>query len=228
MSIAEAKELAQLGVKAPIEVLYHGIEIPVLTSTANPFPDIPDPAIPFLFLGRFHPIKGLDLLLPAFAEAVTQEPRLVLLLAGDGEEQYKAWMKKEIAELGLEGNVRWLGFLQGDQKWQAIASSAAVVMPSYSENFGLVVVEAMMCGTPIIVSEAVALSDEVAAAKAGIVIPCDAAAITRSILILTQDSELKAQMKANTRRLFADKFRLDKVVGSLISAYKQYGRNNHQ
>jgi len=228
MSIVEADELGQLGVKAPIEVLYHGLEIPTITPDAHPFFDISDTAIPFLFLGRFHPIKGLDLLLPAFAEAAAQEPRLVLLLAGDGEEEYKAWMRNQIDELGIAEHVRWLGFLQGERKWSTIAASTAVVMPSYSENFGLVVVEAMMCGTPVIVSEAVALAHEVAAADAGIVIPCKTGAITRSILKMAQDPSVHEHMRANARLLAANKFRLDQVMNDLIRAYEQYGGNNQR
>lgn len=224
MTSAEAKEIQHLGIGAPIEVIYHGLQPARPSPSAQPLTNVSDQAITFLFLGRLHPVKGLDLLLPAFAGALTQDARLVLLLAGDGDSSYKTWMRVQIDELGLADHVRWLGFLQSDAKWGTIAASTAVVMPSYSENFGMVVVEAMMCGTPIIVSEGVALAPEVAAASAGIVIPCEVEALMQAILHLAQNAEARAVMRANARILAENKFRLDRVTKDLIGAYTRYGR----
>lgn len=226
MTITEADELVQLGIMAPIEVLYHGLETPTLVRDAEGFPDNLDTDFTFLFLGRFHHKKGLDLLLPAFAKAVVEEPRLVLLLAGDGEQLYKDWMNTQIDELGIKDRIRWLGFLDGEQKWTTISSSTAVVMPSYSENFGLVVAEAMICGTPIIVSDGVALSSEVAAADAGVVIPCEMDAITGSILRLARNKDEVSRMRVNAYALAEEKFLLDKVTNDQIRIYERYIGNS--
>jgi glycosyltransferase involved in cell wall biosynthesis len=226
MSITEANELSEIGVNAPIEILYHGIDAPTTAAEALPLRDTADTAIPFLFLGRFHPIKGLDLLLPAFAAASAQEPRLVLLLAGDGDKSYKDWMRGRIQELAIEDHVYWPGFLQGEQKWSAISQCTAVVVPSYSENFGMVVAESMMCGTPVIVSESVGLAPEVSAAGAGLVVPCEVDALTHSILKLAHESNLRESMSANARALALQKFSLDQVTSDLIRSYEQYGGNN--
>ena len=64
------------------------------------------------------------------------------------------------------------GFLDGPQKWSAMAAASVFVLPSYSENFGIAVVEAMAAGTPVVISDAVGIHREVAESRAGFVVPC--------------------------------------------------------
>ena len=104
------------------------------------------------FLGRFHPIKNLELLIDAWADSGAQVPDAELLLAGGGEAEYTAALKKRVADLHLD-NVRFVGFLNGDEKYRFLASLRALALVSKMENFGMVVPEALMLGTPVIAGD---------------------------------------------------------------------------
>jgi len=117
-----------------------------------------------LFLGRLHPKKGLDLLLPAFAAAAP--PQAVLVVAGpDGG--YKARLEVEVASLGLQGRVLIPGQLLHSDKWSALVDADLFVLPSRQENFGVAVVESLAAGTPVLVSDQVNLYPEIREAGVG-------------------------------------------------------------
>src|SRR5208337_3254417 len=93
-----------------------------------------------LFLSRLDAKKGLDLLLPAYAEIQRRHPGAMLVIAGDGEKDYVASLQARAAQLGVADGVVWTGFLDGAEKLAAFAAAHAFILPSYSENFGIVLV----------------------------------------------------------------------------------------
>lgn len=106
-----------------------------------------------LFLSRIHPKKGIDLLLRAFAAARSDDALLrdyVLQVAGDGEPSYVASLRTLSRSLGLEDAVVWLGSVYGDTKWSLLREADLLVLPTYSENFGIVVAEALASATPVL------------------------------------------------------------------------------
>jgi glycosyltransferase involved in cell wall biosynthesis len=121
-----------------------------------------------LFLGRLHPVKGLtDLLLPAMARM--REP-LNLYIAGGADSRapgYEAEVRRKATELGLAGRVRLGGFVEGEARWGLYGGADVFVLPSHSENFGLVVAEAMVRGCPVLVSDGVQSKSHVAAGGGG-------------------------------------------------------------
>ncbi len=134
-----------------------------------------------LFLGRLHPVKGLtDFLLPAMA----LRPDLFLAVAGGPDSQapgYDGLVRAEIARLGLTDRVRLLGSVGSADRWQLFDGAAAFVLPSHSENFGIVVAEAMARGCPVVVTEGVQSKVHVQAAGAGRVVPHDPAALAAAL-----------------------------------------------
>ncbi len=147
-----------------IFLVRHGVTVPERCQTVSgePHTDTP-PTTPrtLLYLGRLHPMKGLDLLLEALwihkgirgsgGAAETSGIRDVrLILCGPDEEGTRAALEKQVAELGLADSVVFHEPVRGDAKWRLIESSDCVVLPSRSENFGLVVAEALACGKPAI------------------------------------------------------------------------------
>lgn len=134
------------------------------------------------FLGRIHPKKGLDLLVPAFAQVAARQPDAHLLIVGPDESGYAAAVQRNIARLGLQARVTRIGMLHGAEKWAALAASRLFVLPSYQENFALAVAEACRAGTPVVVSRRVNIWRDICDARAGLVIDCDAAALTAAIL----------------------------------------------
>lgn len=130
------------------------------------FPDLVGHRI-LLFLSRLHEKKGCDLLLRAFAAVHKIDPSLQLVMAGPDGGALGQLVHQSRA-LGIENRVSWLGMLNGEVKWGALRCADAFVLPSHSENFGVAVVEALACGTPVLISKMVNIWREIEIDGAGI------------------------------------------------------------
>src|SRR6185369_15513882 len=105
-----------------------------------------------LFLSRIHPKKGLLNLIEAWARL--RPKNWELCIAGPDETNHLAAVMRLLGSFGLERQVRFLGELWGDAKSQAFLDSDLFVLPSFSENFGLVIAEALAHGIPVITTQA--------------------------------------------------------------------------
>jgi glycosyltransferase involved in cell wall biosynthesis len=206
-SEAERAEAEQLGIP------FRSVVIP------NPLPEIPrihcerEPAT-VLFLSRFDPIKGLDLLLPAFEQVRTRIPEAKLILAGSGDPAFTQQLRNKTNEA-----IAWPGFLQNEAKYAALQRATVFVLPSYSESFGVAAAEAMAVGCPVIVSDCVAIHDEIAQARAGLVVPCEVPALAAAIEKLLPNPDLRKQLTARAQQLARERYGLQSVVAKLIEAY---------
>lgn len=126
-----------------------------------------------LFMARLHPKKALPIVLKAMSILAPKAADVTLTVAGDGAPDYVAEMITLATELGVKERVRFVGFVEGTAKHNLLSDSDVYVLPSYQENFGISVVEAMGYGLPVIISNQVGVHKQVAAAKAGIVIETD-------------------------------------------------------
>jgi glycosyltransferase involved in cell wall biosynthesis len=133
-----------------------------------------------LFLGRIHPKKGLDLLLPAFA-AASERCDAMLVLAGPVDEDYRQALRKRIDELKIGHRVLFTGALLGPQRLAAFAEADLFVLPSYQENTGIAVIESLAAGTPVLISDRVNIYPEIARADVGTVVPAELSALTAAI-----------------------------------------------
>jgi len=109
-----------------------------------------------VFLSRIHKKKGLELLLQSLAEINSP---FQFLIAGDGDKDYLAEINKQIDHLELRPKVKLLGFSSGRNKNLLLQGADLYTLTSYSENFGIAVLEALNAGTPVLISEQVALAD---------------------------------------------------------------------
>jgi len=123
-----------------------------------------------LFLSRWHPKKNIPLLLEALSGMTSQ--RWTLVLAGSGDDDYAAKVRLMIRHHGLEHRVRCPGHVQGEDKMLLLQGADVFVLPSSSENFGIAVAEALICGLPAVVTSSVDLAPAVTALHGGRV--CDA------------------------------------------------------
>ena len=129
----------------------------------------------FLFLARLHPKKGVDLLIKAFSalcRSGTNDhgPKPLVVIAGPGlETDYGREMHALAASLCPPVSVIWPGMLSGDSKWGAIYHSAAFVLTSHQENFGIAIVEALACEKPVLISNQINIWREIEQDKAGLV-----------------------------------------------------------
>lgn len=125
----------------------------------------------FLFLSRIHPKKNLSNLITALALVQKWQPESPweLLIAGTGDSKHIDELHHQIKKLSIDERCNWLGFLEGENKWNALKMADWLVLPSASENFGIVVAEAMAAGTPVIISPQVAISEMVMREGAGLI-----------------------------------------------------------
>jgi glycosyltransferase involved in cell wall biosynthesis len=172
-----------------------------------------------LFLSRLHPKKGIDLLLSSFARLRAQVPDIALVLGGAGEERFVEQLRSQAHDLGIEPDVAWAGFLEGDAKKAAMGAADIFVLPSYSENFGVAVVEAMVAGLPVIVSDRVGIHREISAADAGLVVPCEENSLVTAILQVLGNEGLRLRLAQNGIAL-AKTFSVATVTDQLLTLYR--------
>ena len=174
-----------------------------------------------LFLSRLDAKKGLDLLLPAFARARARHPDALLVVAGSGDQAYVASLQNVARRLGLERDVLWPGFLEGNEKLSALAAAAIFILPSYSENFGIALVEALAAGLACVTAEGVAVSAEVRQYDAGLVVRAETAELAGALDRLLADPGLRARLGGNARRLAAERFSLACMGAALHKLYTE-------
>lgn len=141
----EARYIRAFGLRNPIAVIPNGVELP----QELPPSKADQPTV--VYLGRLHPKKNLEVLLRAWQAAERQRPDWQLRIVGPDEGDYRRRLEQLARALGL-ARVIFPGPVPPPRKWQILAKADLVVLPTHSENFGMVVAEALASGTPVIVS----------------------------------------------------------------------------
>lgn len=173
-----------------------------------------------LFLSRIDEKKGLDLLLDAFAQLRARVPEALLVIAGEGSPELVGRLRQQASRLGLgEQDLIWAGFLAGDDKRAALADATVFALPSYSENFGIAVAEAMAAGKPVVVTDQVAIHHDVSSAKAGLVVPCDAAALCGALETVLRNTESAGDMGRHGAALVAERYSTRAVTARIVDLY---------
>lgn len=142
---SEVADIRRAGFRQPVCVIPNGIDVPPLERPS------PGETRYLLFLGRIHPIKGIDLLLHAWHAVASRFPQWQLIVAGPDNRGYLPRMQSLATALKLP-RVFFCGPLYGEAKLRTYREAELFVLPSHSENFGMTVVEALAAGTPAIVS----------------------------------------------------------------------------
>ncbi|MBO7720823.1 MAG: glycosyltransferase [Kiritimatiellae bacterium] len=146
----EAAEFRRLGFDNPAIVAPNGVNAP-----ASLPPKTRREKKRALFLGRMHPGKGVPELVDAWLRSgiTGWECELVYTASGEAELGYEAAVKEKVRELHLEGDFIFTGPLDDDAKWTAYRRADLFVLPTYSENFGIVVAEALYAGAPVVTTK---------------------------------------------------------------------------
>jgi glycosyltransferase involved in cell wall biosynthesis len=181
-------------------------------------PQIGDKAI-ILFFGRINFKKGLDILARAFGAVARRRQDVHLVIAGPDNEGWGARVRTWLAEEGVSARTTFTGMLLGPEKLAVLRDASLFVLPSYSENFGLAVVEAMAAGRPVIISDQVNIWREVQAAGAGKVVPCEVPSLTEEILNLLDKPEMASQMGQKGQRLVREEFQWHNIAMRLQESY---------
>ncbi len=178
-----------------------------------------------LFLGRINFKKGLDLLVPAFAKVSEQCPSARLAIAGPDNEGYGAKVKNWCYEYGINDRVTFVDHLGPEQVKEAYVDADVFVLPSYTENFGLTVVEAMACGCPVIISDQVNIWREVQTAGAGIVTGLDSKEISEAIVRLLENRTEAKQMGALGRLVAEKNYAWAGIIDRMTDVYSNLARS---
>lgn len=142
----EAQHVRDLGVKVPMSVIPNGIETDGYACRTS----MDGVKKQILFLSRVHVKKGIELLIDAFACIHKDFSDWSVVIVGNGEADYIESLKQKVKSLGLEDCIKILPPVFGEAKTKLYQESSLFCLPSYSENFGMVIAEAMSCGVPAI------------------------------------------------------------------------------
>ncbi len=173
-----------------------------------------------LYLSRIHVKKGIEILIRAVDALRDRLEGYQVIIAGQGEESYIQSLDEMIRELKLEGIVRLAGGLYGEEKWDAYKTADFFVLPTFSENFGNVIVESLESGTPVITTWG-APWEELILEKCGWWIDLSLEnlieAMKQALVITPFERE---QMGRRGRHLVESKYTIGQVTLRMIEFYK--------
>ena len=190
-----------------------------------------------LFLGRISWKKGLDILIEALSLMKRRGCLFHLVIAGNDEENYTPSLEKMMKEKGLsyvhadgkdevtmESDVSFAGPVRGQAKVALLKSSHLFVLPSYSENFGISVVEAMAAGLPVIISDQVGIQREVLTHEAGCVVPVDACRLAKEMEELLGSALKRKELSRKGIQLVANHYDIKGVANRMKDAFQKVVR----
>lgn len=172
-----------------------------------------------LYVGRLHPIKRIEMLIQS-AQHLKATPGNVLL-AGSGEATYEHHLRNEVARRKLSDRIHFLGFVGGEDKLSLFQAADIVVHPSAHESFGLAMVEALACGTPLITTKAVNIWPELQQSGGAIIADQSAHAIARALEDGLHDSQKLARMGRTGREWVFNHLESDRVSAEYEQMYRQ-------
>lgn len=179
-----------------------------------------------LFLARLHEVKGLDILADAFAQILPDLPTTRLVIAGPDFGMKNALIE-QVRRLGIADRVHLVGPQYGRDKLAALHDAAVFCLPSKHESFGMSVCEAMICSTPVVISENCHFPD-VATAGAGIIVRREATAVATALREVLSNPPLARAMGQAGAKLVEEKYTWGRVGARSIEAYERVlGRAGH-
>ena len=224
----EAKVSERFGVSTPEIVVPLGVALPDLPERAAAQAairaqfGIPAERPIVLFMSRIDPKKGFDLLLPALSELHRQQQPFHLLLCGANPQDraYESSIRQQIQVSDWADWATLSGFVSGDLKAQILSAADLFVLPSYYENFGIAVAEAMAARLPVVISDQVHIWPEVQKYRAGWVVPTQVEALTAALREALQGSEARSQRGQNAQRCAEENYSWQAIAQQITDAYQ--------
>ncbi|MGF1482515.1 MAG: hormogonium polysaccharide biosynthesis glycosyltransferase HpsP [Cyanophyceae cyanobacterium] len=175
-----------------------------------------------LFMSRIDPKKGLDLLIPAL-EQLAEELDFQFVLAGANPQDpdYERAIQQRVQSSPLSKRATVTGFVEGELKLGLLQDADLFVLPSYYENFGIAVAEAMAVGTPVVISDQVHIWQTVSDRQAGWITPCRVEELTNALRQALLDSQARQERGENARRLVQEQYSWRAIAQQMIEVYQQ-------
>ena len=223
-TLEEVEDLRKFGIKTPTITLPLGVDYPEQISTASlelhNLYNIPQEKLIILFLSRLHYKKRPDLLINSLGKIFVQNKNFHLIMAGSGEADYLNYLQKLVHKHQLTNQITFTGFITGRPKKILLQGSDIFVLPSYSENFGIAVAEAMAAGLPVIITPGVQIAPEISTADAGIIIE-DEAKLSNAITQLLNSEAMRSRLGKNAMALANRRYAWEGIVSQLICSYQE-------
>jgi len=227
LSWMEAEQYKGIGVpEEKIEVVPNGIDLSEYTNLPpkgwfkKKF-GIDEDEKMVLYLGRIHKIKGIDILVKAFADVVGKLECVKLVVVGP-DDGFLGELESLIKALRIEKNVLLLGPLYGRDKLEAYVDADVYVLPSRYETFPMSVLEAVACGTPIILTEKCGIA-EYLKDKVSLVVKPNPEELVKALLEMLQDEERQHIFRRNGRMIIRE-FDISEIISKLEEVYEGIAR----
>jgi glycosyltransferase involved in cell wall biosynthesis len=177
---------------------------------------IPANAPLVLSVGRIDPKKKLDLLI----SALSQNKEVYLVIVGPDDSPLARRYKQLSHKLRVDSRVIWTGYKAGKDLVEIYSAADAFALLSEDENFGMTVVEAMACGTPVLVSPYVGVWHEVKDADVGMAVDLDSQEVAQALLSLVHEPWIWKKRGQNARRVVQERFSIEKVADLMGRAFE--------
>jgi glycosyltransferase involved in cell wall biosynthesis len=176
-----------------------------------------------LFMSRLDPKKGLDLLLPALEHLLQTGLSFRFVLAGANPQDpaYEQQIRDRIQASPLANCTTMAGFVTGEAKAALLQSADLFVLPSYYENFGIAVAEAMAAGVPVVISDQVHIWPAIQQAQAGWISSCQVPALTHQLHLALQNADDRRQRGENAKAYASQHYSWDAIAQQTIEVYQQ-------
>jgi glycosyltransferase involved in cell wall biosynthesis len=227
-----AAELAQAGrfispgrgvvIPCPVD-LDPFTELPGPEQALSAYPELKEGAPRILFLSRLHPKKRPDLLIEAAAMLERAGEACQLILAGPGDAAYVAGLEQLALRRGLARRVLFTGMVHGLMKMSLFQAADVFVLPTSQENFGIVIVEAMAAGTPVVTTRGVDIWQELRSAGA-VIVDQDAACVASAIRSLVGDLPGARKRGQQGREWVFREFNAERIIGAYERLYDEASR----
>ena len=180
-----------------------------------------------LVLSRLHPKKAIDVLIDAFVGATNNGDlkNWRLVIAGDGPDDYGRRLRQQVDAANAQERVLFPGWLEGDDKRDILSRAALLALPSYQENFGLCVVEALNCGVPVLVSPHVNLADDIQKSDAGWICSVEQTALQATLIEVLGNADERAK-RGSAALTLSKQFTWNNTAKDLIRLYSSVVRSH--
>ncbi|NDJ24252.1 glycosyltransferase [Nostoc sp. B(2019)] len=176
-----------------------------------------------LFMSRIDPKKGLNLLIPALEKLLSIGYKFHFVLAGTNPQDpdYEQKIISQIQNSPLRSHTTITGFVTGELKVSLLQAADLFVLPSYYENFGIAVAEAMVAGTPVVISDQVHICQQVRDSESGWVGATDVQVLVELLQAALQNPEERQRRGLNARQYALQHFSWDAIARQTIQAYQK-------
>jgi len=218
----EKTEFNQLGLNIPNFILPHGVYVPTpildAKTQVRKILHITDQRPIILFMSRIHPKKGLEYLILALSKL--KEYNFVLVIAGSGAPDYVNQIKDLLKTHDICDRTHMIGFVRSETKNLYLQGADIFALTSHSENFGIAAIEALAAGTPVLITDGVAIAPMVKEQAIGYVTKLEVGAIASIIQEFFDHPDIARQKGDRATLYIAEHYSWAKITRRLMAVYE--------